>query len=51
MPDSLKVVIAASTIAAGAAVFSSILLTRCFLNYRNCSSNCVTWCGSNTFTV
>ena len=44
MPDSPKVIIAASTIAAGTA-FSGILLTQYFSNCCNLSSNCVIGCG------
>ena len=50
IPNSPKVVIAASTVAAGT-TFGGILLTRCFLNCRNYSSNYITRCSSNTFTV
>ena len=45
MPNGSKVVISASTVAAGTTAFSSILLTRCFSNCRNRGSNCVTGCG------
>ena len=41
MPNSPKVVVAAGTVAAGTAVFSSILLTQYFSNCRNCGSNYV----------
>ena len=51
IPDGPEVVVAAGTVAAGTAAFGSILLTRCFLNCRNRSSNCVTGRGSNTFAV
>ena len=41
MPNSPKVIIAANTVAAGTAAFSSILLTQYFSNYCNCNSNCI----------
>ena len=43
VPESLEVVIAAGTVAVGAA-FGGILLTQYFSNYRNRGSNCVTGC-------
>ena len=42
VPNGPKVVITTSTITAGTATFSSILLTRCFLNYCNRNSNYIT---------
>ena len=45
MPDGPKVIIAAGTATIGV-VFGGILLTRCFLNCRNRSSNCITWQGN-----
>ena len=44
VPNGSEVVVAADTAAVGI-VFGSILLTRCFLNYRNRGSNCVTGRG------
>ena len=41
MPDSPKVVITTSTIAAGT-TFSDMLLTQYFLNCRNRGSDCIT---------
>ena len=51
VPNSPKVIIATSTVAAGTTAFSGMLLTQYFLNCCNCGSNYVTQCGSNTFTV
>ena len=51
VPDGLKVVITAGTIAVGTTAFSNILLTRYFSNCYNCGSDCITRCNSNTFTV
>ena len=45
MPDGSEVIITASTITAGTAAFSSILLTSCFLNYYNCNSNYIIECS------
>ena len=42
VPNNPEVVVAAGTVTVGTATFSSILLTRCFLNYRNRSSNYIT---------
>ena len=41
VPNGPKVIITASSIAAGTAAFNNILLTQYFLNCRNRSSNCV----------
>ena len=51
VPNSPKVIIIAGTVTTGTTAFSNMLLTRCFSNYRNCGSNCVMRCGSNTFTM
>ena len=45
MPDGPEVVVSASTIAAGTAAFSSILLTQYFLNYYNRGSNYIIRCS------
>ena len=45
VPDGPEVVITAGTIAVGTAAFNNILLTQCFLNCRNRSSNYITGCG------
>ena len=42
MPDSSKIIVVAGTTAAISIAFNSILLTRYFLNYYNCSSNYIT---------
>ena len=42
VPNSPKVIIAASTVTAGTAAFGSILLTQYFSNYCNRGSNCIT---------
>ena len=41
MPDSSKVIITAGSVTAGTAAFGGILLTQCFSNYYNRSSDCV----------
>ena len=51
MLNSLKVIIAAGTVATNTTAFNSILLTQCFSNCCNLSSNCVTRCSSNPFTM
>ena len=45
VPNSPKVIIAASTVTAGTAAFGSMLLTWYFSNCRNCGSDCVIGCG------
>ena len=45
MPNGSKIIIATSTIAAGTAAFSNILLTSYFLNCRNRGSNYIIGCG------
>ena len=42
MPDGPEVVISAGTVAAGTAIFNSMLLTQYFLNCYNRGSDCIT---------
>ena len=42
IPNGSEVIITASTVTAGTAAFSGILLTWCFSNCRNRGSNCIT---------
>ena len=45
VPNSLKVIITASTIATGTATFGGMLLTQYFSNCCNRSSDCVMRCS------